>query len=355
MMRTLAKGWPAGTAMLVVWLGASVAGAQDAEAPPAEAAAEPAPAEAAPAEAVPVTTQAVTAPTPAARQYARPRPAPPIMVAVLPGERVPEEVATAAREALVAQLTPMAAGRMVRGLAAAPIVAALSACTDDACLGAQLASAGVQAGVILRIARRGRALNGTLTIHDPVSGTSRTEAPIEGAVPTEATEVAAALAPLSAQLASAMPTAPARPPSLLVTTTADGALVTIDGEDIGESPVGPIDIADGEHEVLVRLQGFQSYRVSTRIAPGGRARVDATLRPIGGENGATGDSSDPFAPSDSGDDDILGQWWFWTAIGGGVLVVAAIIIGVAVATSDSGPQMPGQPMGIPLPPIVGGM
>ena len=37
------------------------------------------------------------------------------------------------------------------------------------------------------------------------------------------------------------------------------------------------------------------------------------------------------------------------------VVAAAMIIGGVVATSDSGPQMPGQPMGIPLPPITGGM
>ncbi|MEZ4335748.1 MAG: PEGA domain-containing protein [Sandaracinaceae bacterium] len=351
MMRTLRVGWPAWVAVLAIGLGASVAQAQDA-APPAEGAQ---PAEPAPADAVPVTQQAVTAPAPAARQYARPRPAPPIMVAVLPADRVPEEVATAAREALVAQLTPMANGRMVRALAAAPIIAALAGCADDACVGAQLASAGVQAGVLLRIARRGRGLVGTLTIHDPVSGTSRTEAPIEGAIPTDVAEVPAALAAMSAQLTSAMPTAPARAPTLLVTTTADGALVTIDGEDIGESPVGPIEIADGEHEVIVRLAGYQSYRGTTRIAPGGRARIDATLRSLSGESGATGDSSDPFAPSDSGDDDLLGQWWFWTAIGGGAALVIGIVIAVAVVASDSGPQTPGQPMGIPLPPIVGGM
>ncbi len=338
-------------AVLCALLGAAPAAAQDAEAPP-PAEAPPAPAQ------VAVTAQAITAPPPA-RQYARPRPAPPIMVAVLAEERTPEDVTAAARDALVAQITAMASGRAVHALAAPDILAAIGACTDDACIGGQLASAGVQAGVILRIARRGRALAGTLAIRDPVSGTSRTAAPIEGAIPSAAAEVPAALAALTAQLASAMPSPPPGAATLLVTTTADGALVTIDGEDIGESPVGPIEIADGEHEVLVRLGDHQSFRTSTRIAPGGRARVDATLRPIGaGEGGATGDPSDPFATSDSGGgDELTSQWWFWTIIGAGaaVLIGVAIGVGVAVADANSGPPVPAQPQGIPLPAILGGM
>ncbi|MCB9597140.1 MAG: PEGA domain-containing protein [Sandaracinaceae bacterium] len=347
MMRTHA----AATAVLLVLLSATAAGAQDAEPAPAEPAAQ---AEAPPVEAV--TTQAVTAPTPAHR-YARPRPAPPIMVVALPGDRVEAEVAAAARDALVAQITPMAGGRAVHGLANEQLMTALAACDSDTCIGGLLASAGAQAGVLLRLVRRGRDLQGTLELRDPVSGTLRIEA-AQASLPPVANELATPLLAMTAQIARELPAGPAGPASLLVTTTADGALVTVDGEDIGQSPVGPIDIADGEHEVIVRLTGYQSYRVSTRIAPGGRARVDATLRTIG-DDGSGGGSSDVFGQDGGGggDDDLLGQWWFWTIVGGGaaILIAVAIGIGVAVADSNSQPAMPGQPMGIPLPPITGGM
>jgi len=295
-------------------------------------------------------------PEPASEGYARPRPPPPILVAVLPGSRVDAAAVTAAREALVAQVSPMAGGREVHGLGAEQMVSALSACEEDTCLGGILAEAGAQAGVLLRLTRRGRQLAAVLELRDPVSGTLRHDAPIEGNLPTEPADLPEPLAGLTARIASAVPSAPTQVPTLLISTTQDGAAVTVDGESIGESPVAPIEIADGTHEVIVRLQGYRAYRTETRIAPGQRARVDATLEPMDGE--AAGDGDNPFTSGDGGgDDDLLSQWWFWTAIGGGAAVVIAAVIIIAVVASDSGDDMPmpQQPMGIPLPGIVGGM
>ena len=45
--------------------------------------------------------------------------------------------------------------------------------------------------------------------------------------------------------------------------------------------------------------------------------------------------------------EIYEEWWFWTIIGGGAVVVAGLIIGIAVAAGSGS----GQPTGIPLPPI----
>jgi len=350
---------------LLALMAAAPALAQDAEAPPAaEAPAEEAaeaeapPAEPPPAETPPAEPQAQVAPRPAPpadRRYARPRTPPPILVAVLPGERVAAEAVTAAREALVAQIGPMAGGRAVHGVGADQMVSALSACDGDTCVGSILAEAGAQAGVLLRLTRRGRQLAAALEIRDPVSGALRVEAPIEGELPTEPADLAEPLAGLSARIASAVPSAPAQPPSLLISTTVDGATVTVDGEDIGESPVAPIAIADGTHEVIVRLAGYRAYRTETRISPGQRARVDATLESMDGE--AMGDGDNPFTSGDGGgDDDLLSQWWFWTAIGGGAAVLIAGIVIIAVVASDSGDgmPMPQQPMGIPLPAIQGG-
>jgi len=345
---------------------AEAATAPEAEAAPAEAeAAEAAPAdaEAAPAEAAPAepspAPEAVApqpAPRPAAR-YARPRPAPPIMVVVVPGDRISEEVSGAAREALVSQITPLAGGRAVHGLGAAAMIDAIGACGDDGCVGAQLASAGAQAGVILRLTRRGRQLSAALEIRDPVSGTARSEA-IEARLPMDAAELVQPLSQMSAQLASAMPSAPPANPTLLITTTQDGGLVTVDGEDIGQSPVAPFEIADGPHQVLVRLAGYSTFQTQTQITPGERARVDATLTSLtASADGGSDGEPNPFATNGGGDqdgDDLLGQWWFWTAVGGGAAVLIGVLIGVGVAASSSGQPVPATPGGIPLPPITGG-
>lgn len=353
-------------ALLAALLAAPPAAAQDAAQPTAEAGesgaggSAPAQGEAAqsgteaPPDAAPPHDQPVAPPPqPQARRYPRPRPPLPIMVVVLPGERVPEDVVAAARAALPAQIEPLASGRGVHGLAVAEMIAALSACTDDACIGGQLGSAGAQAGVLLRLTRRGRQLEASLEIRDPVSGTPRIEA-IRGPIPSVAGEVPVALAALSARLVDAMPSPPPPSPSLLVTTTRDGALVTVDGEDIGESPVGAFEIADGDHEVLVRLAGYNAYRTQTHIAVGSRARVDATLASTQGGGAEGGDN--PFTEQDQGEEDLLSTWWFWTIVGGGAaVVIAGVIIGLAVGLGDQGPPTPVMPNGIPLPPITGGM
>lgn len=330
---------------------AEAAASAPAEGEPAEPGEASEPAEA-PAE-VPVEAVAEP-PAPAARRYPRPRAPSPIMVVVLPGDRVPESSTTAARDALVAQLTPLVTGRPVLPLHSEELQTALAACEDDACLGGQLAGARAQAGVILRLTRRGTRLDVSFEVRDPVSGTLRHEAPITGRIPRAAEELPAALQPLSAQLTSAMPPAPPRNPTLLVTTTADDALVTVDGEDIGSSPVGPIEIADGTHDVRVRLAGFSSFHTQTAVTPGEWARLDVTLNPL--EGAAAAAAAAALNQGVGGEEeDLLSQWWFWTAIGGGaaLLIIGAVVIGVV---ASQGPGMPDpDPMGIRLPPITGGM
>ncbi len=338
-------------------LGSTRAQAQDAEAPPpgdtAQApAAQPTEAERAPPAPAPSAAPRVRE-TP---RYARPRPAPPIMVVVVAADRISQEVSAAAREALVAQITPLAGGRAVHGLGVAEMVQAIGACTEDACIGAQLATAGAQAGVLLRLTRRGRQLAATLEIRDPVSGTIRAE-PVEGRLPMGVAELVEPLAQMSAQLASAMPSPPPGIATLLVTTTHDGGRVSVDGEDIGESPVGPIEIADGPHQILVRLAGFGAYHTETQVRPGQRARVDATLTSLTAtDDGETAGQPNPFAPTGGrdGGDELTGQWWFWAAVGGGAAVLLGVLIGVGVAASSGGQPAPMTPGGIPLPPITGG-
>lgn len=354
---------------LAAW-GTAPAHAQDAEAgeasetQPAEAAAEDgsAPGEDAEAE-VAEAEAAEPAAEPAEEEdpFAR-RPAPPIMVVVLPGRRVPPEAVTAAREALVAQVTPMARGREVHGLGAEALIATIAECDEDACLGAQLAEAGAQAGVVLRLERaRRRQLDATLELRDPVSGAPRLD-PIEGTVPREAEAIGDALAALTAQLEDAMPDPPPPPATLTVTVNVDGAQVQVEGHEIGTSPVAPIDVPEGNYEVVVMRPGYLSVRRQTRVSAGEQARVDVTLREIGAEveGGGTGSGADEESPwgspggGEDGGGDITGEWWFWTIIGVGAALVIGGAIGIGVAVSDQGPEMPPPPQGIPLPAITGG-
>lgn len=355
---------------------ASIASAQDAEQPqdasatpsaetPAatgesEAATPGAPAAEAPAAEAPAA-EAAPAQTSTPRYAPRSAPPPPIMVVVLTTGRVSPEVVAAAQQALVDTITPMAGGRPVHALGAPELRDAIAACRDDACIGGHLGQAGAQAGVLVRLTARGRRpLQTAIEIRDPVSGAARRE-PITGELPIAAAEIPAAMAALAGQLEGALPNPPPPPATLLVTLTVDGARVQIDGDEAGTSPLAPVEIAAGQHEVVVTAPGYLSQRRQSRIQPGERARIDVTLEPIEGGGGGGG-GGQVFAGGGGtgegggspGQEDLLTQWWFWTAIGGGVLVLG-IIIGVGVAVSDSSTPTQLDPTGIMLPPISGGM
>ena len=318
------------------------------EAPSEEAQAEAQP-EAQPAETLPANAE--RPPEHGDRAPAAHRPAPPpIMVVVLPSGRVSDDEAAAAQQALVDQLGPMAGGRPVLALGAAQVRDAIAACEDDTCIGGQLAEAGVQAGMIARLNGRGRRpIQATLELRDPVSGVLRHE-PVAGELPRDTSAIPAAMATLSAQLEGSIPNPPPPPSTLMVTVNVDGARVQVDGEDVGVSPVAPVDVAQGTHEVVVLAPGYLSARRQAHIAPGEQARVDVTLEEVG--SGA--DLSAAMNESGSAGGDVTNEWWFWPTIGVGAAVVIGVIIGVIVAASSGGGQTP-DPNGFMLPNIVGGM
>jgi hypothetical protein len=284
---------------------------------------------------------------PASRR-ATPRPPAPIMVAVLPAGRVPDPVVEAAQTAMVDAVTAMASGRPVHALVAPELRQTLAGCGDDACIGALLAQAGAQAGVIVRIGPRPRRpYQATIEMRDPVSGTARQT--VEGELPLDAAAVGPAARALAEQLRDAMPSPPPRPATLTVTVNVDGARVSVDGEEIGVSPVAPIDVVEGPHEIAVLMPGYLSARRQVRVSSGEQARVDINLTPSG-----VAAATEPGGTAPAAGGDVTGEWWFWTAIGVGAAVLAGIAIGIGVAASSGGQGMQ-DPRGILLPPIVGGM
>lgn len=282
-----------------------------------------------------------------------PPPPPPIMVVVLPERRVPEETSQAAGAFVESHLAELAGRREVHLLAAPQILEAVTACEEDTCYGGILEEAGAAAGVIVRMSRRGVRYPTTIELRDPVSGTLRGEV-VEVDVPRN-TEPAEALTPVMEQVQAQMPAPPPPDPTLLVTVNVDGADVSIDGISIGISPVAPVTVASGFHNVQVTMDGYLSVQRRTQVAPGDTGRVDVTLDPMSPEQVAANAQTDEGGGSDVFERPITEEWWFWTLIGGGAVLVigAAIIIGMVAAQGDDTNAM--LPTGVPLPRIEGGM
>lgn len=332
--------------------------AQAAPAPAAETESAPA-AQAEPAEAPPPaqpTAQAEPAATTTSAAIASPPPQPgpdmpaPIMVVVLTSGRVavPEDVQSAARDAVIAQVTPMTGGRPVLPLMAPALRDAIAACTEPACIGGQIASAGAFGAILVRLSKRAARgpVSLTLEMVDPVSGSPRLT-PLTGSL-TSAASAATELQPLTAQLQGVMFSPPPPPPTLLVTVNVDGARVRVDETELGESPVARTTLRQGRHVVQVTRAGYVSSRRTIELVDGQNERLDVILSPSTAiaDDGTSGSGS--FAGGGGGTP-LTEEPLFWVAIGGGVLVIAGIAIGVGVAVANSGP--PPNPMGIPLPPI----
>jgi hypothetical protein len=98
------------------------------------------------------------------------------------------------------------------------------------------------------------------------------------------------------------------PATLQVVSDRDGALVTIDGVDLGPAPVDALRPA-GTHRVVVTKAGYVGYDHDVQVAPGEVLRVQASL------------VEDKPA--------LTQRWWFWTAT---AVVVAGVAVGTYVLT-----------------------
>jgi hypothetical protein len=352
--------------------------AQDAAVPASETVATPPSPDAAPAPATPALTtaspagpaadaaspaapettgtppSAVTAAPPAGPASASPAaapepleaPPPPVMVIALATGRVPVELVDAVRDALVAQVTPMAGGRPVLPLRDGLMLAAVAACADAPCVGAQVASGQAVGAVVARLSRtrtRGP-VDVRIEMVDPVSGAPRTP-PIALQV-LDAASAGPALEPLVATLRAAMFSPPLPPPQVLISVNVDGATVRIDGEIIGESPVAQRRVRAGRHVILVQHPDYLAGRREIDVAAGDSERVDITLQSLvaAGIDPRSVGGADPAASEPA----WFERWEVWAGVGGGVVLVS-VIIGASVAASSSG--APPSPQGIPLPPI----
>jgi hypothetical protein len=254
------------------------------------------------------------------------------------------------RDAVVTALQPTQPRRGVQAVSQPERLAAMRACRDATCFGAQIAEANGAVGVLLRFRRFGpnAPVQITIALADPVSGASRGE-PIQGTI--EAAMVATpaeTLAPLLAELAPHMPSPPPIS-SLLMAINVDGATVQVDDAEVGLSPVGPVTLEAGQHTVMVTRPGYRSLRRAIDLGIGEHARinVDLEMDPATAalmneqqeESEASGSTGGPEGP-------FYTRWYVIAGAGAAVAVLATVVIVVVASSGDDGGQG-----GIPVPPI----
>jgi hypothetical protein len=245
-------------------------------------------------------------------------------------------------ESVAARLREAAPGRDVRAMRAV----ARAEC-DDACVGARLAEASARLGVLLEVRPEGPTRGPvvprlTLRLVAPVSGQALGD-------PIAVTLVDGAPSFEPTSLVAAFPAPPPPPARLVVAIDVDGATVSLDGVELGASPIAPVEVREGAHELTVRAPGHEAFARRVEV-PSAGLRVDVRLVPAADEAArlAATDAGATFDAVETSDP-LWKKWWLWAAVGGAVVV--GLVVGIAVAASGGG----GNGNAFPVPPIPGRM
>ncbi|MDW8361609.1 MAG: PEGA domain-containing protein [Myxococcales bacterium] len=289
------------------------------------------------------------------RPIAHAQSTPPVLVVVTAPAQAPAELTNDLRAALVEALSTHVRGRPVVALTDAERLATAARCSEDACHGAIVAQAGAVLGAFAFVARPGprQPFAVRLELRDPVSGLVRGQ-PLHITLPsTDRAAISAALAAPVAALAPHLPRPP-RPTTLLVAVNADDAVVTVDGREVGRSPLAPFEIEPGRRVVEVRRDGYLIQRRELTIQSGEDARLDVVLESAAAAEApdATDDAEPPTGspdrPRTSSGSRSEPPWymrWYVLAAGAALLVGGGVLV-VALATSGED-----EPQGFRIPPI----
>jgi hypothetical protein len=112
-----------------------------------------------------------------------------------------------------------------------------------------------------------------------------------------------------------VPNANSQKGELAVNATPEGSDVFVDGQPFGRSPAEG-QVRPGRHEIVVSHAGFQEKRTFALVEGTDRRELTLALekRPI------------------------TSEWWFWAGAGAAVVGVAAVVVGVVVATHKPTPS-----------------
>jgi len=124
-----------------------------------------------------------------------------------------------------------------------------------------------------------------------------------------------------------------------VTCATDGAEITVDGKQVGSTPLGEmVWTTPGRHQVAVQHEGFSPAIEDVAVVVGQATAVNIELRPLdlratdGASGGALVGGGAPVAESKP----VYRRAWFWVAVG--VVVAGGVVTGVVLANqSSSGP------------------
>lgn len=263
-------------------------------------------------------------------------PARPTAVAVIASGSA-EVTAEALDQARAAAVDAVAAererhGRVVRPEADPGLTARAAACEDDECFVAVARDAQVRFLLLVLLSRAESGYQAPVVLVDADAGQTVGSAMLR--LPPDPASFAGAMPePLGPLLAAIPPVGPTTG-RLVVTADQVGAAVFVDGERVGSTPLAPIeDLEAGEHRVRVAFEGFEDFLTTVEVPAGGEVAVEAALEPQVAE-----------APVE--ETPFWRQWWFWTIIGGAVVVTGAAV-GLGVGLSDAGET--NQAWGVPFP------
>jgi tetratricopeptide (TPR) repeat protein len=124
---------------------------------------------------------------------------------------------------------------------------------------------------------------------------------------------------------------------LELSSSVDGASITLDGAEVGPSPIAqPIEVNPGAHQIVVSHEGYRTFRKTVVASPGKREPIRAVLESLVSVRVVEVERKEKAVP-------VYKKWWLWTAVG---LVVAAGAVTAGVLGAQ-GPQVAGDKAQLP--------
>jgi hypothetical protein len=120
--------------------------------------------------------------------------------------------------------------------------------------------------------------------------------------------------------------------SLAIASKPPGALVFVDGTDLGVTPYKR-PAYSGKHRLVLRSAGYRSEQRDIEVPDSQRLQLDLTL--------VEGADPSEIAHSTEMKTPLYKKWWFWVAVGGAAVAVAGAA--TAGALASQGPASNGSP------------